>query len=77
MRDMPTRFLGQPPVEKPTEPIAPLDHPELAESRTKTRETRSTLIVDLEDGTGATVAAFLECVAVAVRERRQIRITVE
>jgi hypothetical protein len=50
---------------------------EPAESRTKTRETRSTIVVDLECGTTEAVAAFLEFVALAVRERRQLRITVE
>jgi hypothetical protein len=81
--DMPTRYIGQTPIpragvhEFPTDPIEPLVMQELADSRTKTRETKQTIIVDLEDGTTNAVAAFLEFVALAVRERRQLRITVE
>lgn len=58
----------------PADPIEPIIE-EPVESRTKTTPTRATIVIDLADHDDA--AAFLEFVAHAIRERRQLRITVE
>ena len=66
---IPDKFVGHMPIEKITDVMEPL------EARTKTRENKATIIIDLAEGKNA--AEFLEFVANAIRERHQLRITVE